>query len=119
MKILYVEDDPATIRALERVAQRLKAELIVAGTIKEGARLATNTMNLILLDLNLPDGDGLTLARRLRTAGITSPIIALTAGAFKDAKQLCLDAGCTDYLSKPFDFKQMCDFIAQYQDLSQ
>jgi DNA-binding response OmpR family regulator len=116
MRILYVEDDPITIRALERVAQRLKAELIIARTIEEGARLATNAMNVILLDLNLPDGDGLTLARRVRAAGITSPIVAVSAGVFSDAKQLCLDAGCTDYLSKPFTFNQMCDFIGQYQD---
>ena len=115
MKILYVEDDPIAIRALERVAQRLKCELIVARTIEEGAQLATNAMNLILLDLNLPDGDGLTLARQLRTAGMTMPIVAVSAGVFSDAKQLCLEAGCTDYLSKPFTFNQMCHFISQYQ----
>ncbi|MHB8626500.1 MAG: response regulator [Aggregatilineales bacterium] len=115
MRILYVEDDPSNVRAIERVAQRLKCELLVAGTADEGAHLATGALDLILLDLNLPDRDGLTLARELRAAGIGVPIIAVSAGALTSDKQLCLEAGCTDLVSKPFTFNQMCNYVSQYQ----
>lgn len=115
MRILYVEDDPSNVRALERVAQRLNCELLIAGTADRGAQLAASAPDLILLDLDLPDRDGLTLARELRATGIVVPIIAVSAGALNSDKQLCLAAGCTDYLSKPFTFNQMCHYLSQYQ----
>ena len=118
MIILYVEDDPITVRALERVTHRLKCELIVAGSVADGARLMNSSIDLILLDLDLPDGDGLTLARQFRASGITVPIAVVSAGVFSGDKKACLDAGCNDYLSKPFTFNQMCHFIGQYQDQS-
>ena len=115
MRILYVEDDPSSVRALERVAQRLKCELLVAGTAAEAVQLATTAPDLILLDLNLPDQDGLILAREFRVTGIHVPIVAVSARALSGDKQLCLAAGCNDYLTKPFTFNQMCHYLSQYQ----
>lgn len=76
--------------------------VIEAATAREGASLATsNSPDMLLLDLGLPDEDGLDLVRRLRE-WCTLPIIVLSARGREQDKVLALDAGADDYLTKPF-----------------
>jgi two-component system KDP operon response regulator KdpE len=73
-----------------------------AGTLASAERLATETpLAAILLDLGLPDGDGLTLLRQIREWS-HAPVIVLSARDREDDKVLALDAGADDYLTKPF-----------------
>ena len=74
-----------------------------------GARraVAINSYHLIVLDLGLPDGDGLALCREVRAAGLPARVLVLTARDATGDKVRGLDAGADDYLTKPFDFSEL------------
>jgi DNA-binding response OmpR family regulator len=115
MHILVVEDDS---RIAEFVAQGLRESgyhVSTAGDGEEGflaARL--NDFDLIVLDLMLPKMDGISVARKLRAAGRTTPILILTAKDSERDKILGLDVGADDYLTKPFSFGE---FLARVRAL--
>ena len=106
MHILVVEDD-------RKLAQQLKKGLDEEGHPtsivfdgKEGLDTATTIeFDVLVLDVMLPGLDGLTLVRRLRHAGITTPILMLTARDSNEDVVTGLDAGADDYLTKPFSFR--------------
>jgi DNA-binding response OmpR family regulator len=106
MHILVVEDD-------RKLAQQLKKGLDEEGHPtsivfdgQEGLDTATTMeFDVLVLDVMLPGLDGLTLVRRLRHAGITTPILMLTARDSNEDVVTGLDAGADDYLTKPFSFR--------------
>jgi two-component system OmpR family response regulator len=104
MKILLVEDQPILADAISRRLQREGHTTDRAGTIKAARKVLTTTNpQLVLLDLGLPDGDGVSLLGELRAAGFERPIIVLTA---RDQVADCIDglnAGADDFLTKPFN----------------
>ena len=104
--ILIVDDDAELRSALaEQLAAGDEFRVLEAGTGEEGVSAArVSQPDLILLDVDLPDGDGREIARRLRGEGVGAPIIMLTAAA-ADADQVQgLEAGANDYVTKPFRF---------------
>ena len=77
-----------------------------------GLKIAeSQKVDLILLDINLPDIDGYEVARRLRSSAKSElahvPVIAITANAMKADADKCLDAGCNVYMSKPIDIQKL------------
>jgi len=103
MRILLVEDDPRIILFVGEALEEAGYSVAVARDGEDGfldARL--NAYDLIMLDLALPTLDGVEVARRLRAAGTTTPILMLTARDRERDKILGLDAGADDYLTKPF-----------------
>ena len=111
MKILYIEDSPVSIRAMQRIAQHLGCELVTASNAADGLKMARAGCDLILMDISLPDLDGLTLTRHMRDEYITVPIVAVTAHAVTGYREKCLSAGCTDYITKPYNVGDMLDVI--------
>ena len=110
--ILYIEDNPDNMmlvqRALESRGYRLlKAMKGVDGVVKA----ETEQVDLILLDINLPDIDGYEVAQRLRASKKmelrTVPIIAVTANALKGDAEKALNAGCDVYMSKPINIREL------------
>jgi DNA-binding response OmpR family regulator len=105
-KTLLIVDDDADLRTA--VAEQLQAEefaTLEAGTAGEGVRLAeAERPDLILLDVDLPDFDGREACRRLRAAGIATPVIMLTAADQDDDTIQGLDSGANDYVTKPYKF---------------
>jgi DNA-binding response OmpR family regulator len=103
MKILIIEDDRKIQAAL---AKTLRAEGYAVDCANDGVAgeeyAAINANDLIILDLMLPRQDGWTTCRKLRAAGIATPILMLTALGDAAEKITGLDAGADDYLSKPF-----------------
>lgn len=104
-RILIVEDDPQLAQAIEREL-RAGYDTSVAGTARDALLLAeTQPFDLILLDLNLPDLDGLEVAEQLREND--AEILMLTARADVQSRIAGLYAGASDYLAKPFDMKEL------------
>lgn len=105
--ILVVEDEPQMRRFLRASLTGHGFRLVEAGTVKEGeVAAATHNPELILLDLGLPDGDGIDLVRRLREWA-KMPILVLSARGREADKVEALDAGADDYLTKPFGMQEL------------
>jgi two-component system copper resistance phosphate regulon response regulator CusR len=108
VRLLLIEDEPLTVQMLAKGLREQAYAVDVARSSRAALELANdNTYDLIVLDLGLPDGDGLTLCRELRTSGTPAPILILTARDAVDARIAGLDSGADDYLLKPFDLGEL------------
>ena len=110
--ILYIEDNPDNMTLVRRALESRGYRLIGAMNGLDGVATAeANDVDLILLDINLPDIDGYEVARRLRASGKHSltyvPIIAITANALKGDAEKALSAGCDVYMSKPINIREL------------
>lgn len=105
--VLLIEDDPQIRRFLRAALPVHGYKLIEAETGEDGmAQAATRTPDVVLLDLGLPDVDGLVVTRRLREWSAV-PIVVLSARGLERDKVAALDAGADDYLTKPFGVEEL------------
>jgi CheY-like chemotaxis protein len=110
--ILYIEDNPDNLLLVKRVLNSRGYNVFEAKNGMEGLSVAeSESVDLILLDINLPDIDGYEVARRLRSSGKSAlayiPIIAITANALKGDAEKALEAGCDVYMSKPINIREL------------
>jgi DNA-binding response OmpR family regulator len=107
-KVLVIEDDPAILRALADNLKHEGHEVIAAGSGDDGYALHKSARpDLIILDLMLPGMSGLELCRKLRTEGVQTPILMLTARSEESDRVLGLDLGADDYVTKPFSLREL------------
>lgn len=108
MRILIVEDQPKMASFIKKglVAQGYMVDISETGMGAE-CMTAETDYDLVVLDLNLPDQNGMDTARHLRSDGFRRPILMLTALATTKDKIHGLDAGADDYLTKPFEFEEL------------
>ena len=105
--VLVVDDEPAIVRALSAALQARGYRPITANTGAEAINIAaTHNLAVIILDLNLPDFDGVEVCRRVREWSRT-PIIILTVEGADDRKVAALDEGADDYVTKPFSMPEL------------
>lgn len=103
MRVLLVEDEPDMASALRDVLTQQNMLLDHATNLAEAEAMAvTDTYDVIVLDRQLPDGDGLTLLAKLRTENKRVPVLVLTAKGDISDRVEGLDGGADDYLGKPF-----------------
>ena len=113
--VLIVEDSQLVIDALEVLFDASGRRVSGARSLAEARTIATmDPPALVLLDLRLPDGDGLTLVEHLRAVG--SVVIALTGDDDPDKRRSCLDAGCADVLIKPVPARQLMAVAERWID---
>ncbi|MBI2356787.1 response regulator transcription factor [Candidatus Dojkabacteria bacterium] len=108
MKILLVEDEIALRKPVKRYLEGKKFEVDEAGDGNQVLELVSlNEYDCILLDLNIPEIDGIEVCKRLRTDGNPTPVIMLTARSQMYDKLEGLDCGADDYITKPFNLKEV------------
>jgi two-component system nitrogen regulation response regulator GlnG len=101
-KLLVVDDEPIICHSFRRVFASRDVEVVTAGTVADGwRRVETDRPDVIVLDLQLPDGTGLDLFDRIRSADPKRPVIFITAHGTTDAAIEAMKRGAFDYLSKP------------------
>ena len=110
--VLYIEDNPDNMMLVQRALEARGYHLLKAMKGMEGVTAAEQEqVDLILLDINLPDIDGYEVARRLRSSNKRElnsvPIIAITANALKGDAEKALEAGCDVYMSKPINIREL------------
>jgi len=110
--ILYIEDNPDNMMLVQRALEARGYHLLKAMKGLDGVATAeTEEVDLILLDINLPDIDGYEVAQRLRSSKkhqlASIPIIAITANALKGDAEKALNAGCDVYMSKPINIREL------------
>jgi two-component system, OmpR family, KDP operon response regulator KdpE len=104
---VVVEDEPQIRRFVRTALESESWRVMEAGTLKDGlSEAATRRPDLVVLDLALPDGDGIELVRSMR-AWSSSPILVLSARGEEKDKIRALDAGADDYLTKPFGIGEL------------
>lgn len=106
-QILLIEDDIRVRQELERALKSAGYGVCLACDLAQAREQCAKKHSLLLLDLGLPDGDGLQLCRELRAAGNAVPIIVLTARDTSSARVNGLDAGADDYVVKPFEIAEV------------
>lgn len=108
MRILVVEDEKKLANFIKHGLEEEKYIVEVANDGEKGLELAMNNhYDAILLDVMLPGKDGFTILRELRNAGISVPIMMLTARGATEDRVMGLDLGADDYLPKPFSFEEL------------
>jgi two-component system cell cycle response regulator DivK len=116
-RILCVEDNPQNMRLVRKILMTAGYEVLEAIDGASGIEMAERERpNLVLMDVNLPDIDGLEATARLkgqqRLAHI--PIIALTANAMHGDRERCLQAGCNGYVPKPITKNELLNTVAHF-----
>ena len=117
--ILCIEDNPDNMLLVQRALESRGYKLLKAVNGVDGISMAEgNMIDLILLDINLPDIDGYEVAQRLRKSSkselVYIPIIAVTANALKGDAERALEAGCDVYMSKPINIRELWARIEAY-----
>ena len=108
MRILLVEDEPRVARFIAKGLREQSYAVDIAGDGDAALYKAEiDDYDLIVLDVMIPLRDGFDVCRELRRQGVTTPVLMLTARDAVNDRVAGLDAGADDYLSKPFDFKEL------------
>ncbi len=116
-KILVIEDDQLNMELLSDVLGKEGFDTVQKFNAADGITAAqTEKPDLIIMDISLPDLDGLEAAKKLKKQSATAsiPVIALTAHAMKGDREKAIEAGCDDYLTKPIDIKVFLEKIKSY-----
>ena len=111
-RILLIDDNAENRDWLSRRLERRGFEVLLAVDGRAGIDTAlAEKPDLVLMDMNMPQVDGWEATRQIKSAMTMLPVIALTAHALTGDRERALEAGCTDYLTKPIDFAKLLSQI--------
>jgi len=114
-RVLVAEDTPTHQTLAKLLLEKMGLEVTM---VKNGVEAVNKALkeqfDIIFMDLHMPNMDGYEATRALRNKGSETPIVALTADAMKGHDRKCIAAGCTDYIAKPIDRKQLVRVVQKY-----
>jgi signal transduction histidine kinase/CheY-like chemotaxis protein len=114
-RILVAEDAKANQTLIQILLQKLGYQVTIVEDGQQAVdRLRSETYDLILMDMQMPVMNGYEATREIKTMGISTPVVAVTAHAMKGDEQKCLDAGCDGYLTKPIDKNKLAETLRKY-----
>jgi two-component system nitrogen regulation response regulator GlnG len=117
MKLLVVDDEPIICHSFRRALSTPEVEVVTAGTVAEGwKRFEADRPDVLVLDLQLPDGTGMDLFSRVRQADPRRPVIFITAHVTTETAIEAMKLGAFDYLTKPLDLEQMSGILGRAFD---
>jgi len=117
VQVLVVEDNPKNLRLVNDILESQGYSILKAETGEEGLKKARDkNPDLIIMDIQMADYDGLLVTKILKENDVTAqiPIIALTAMAMKGDREKIIQAGCDDYLSKPFRYDHLIETVRKW-----
>jgi DNA-binding response OmpR family regulator len=114
--VLLVEDNALVISALSILLENAGFRVSAASRLAEAVTLCSNDWpDVVLLDLRLPDGDGLALFAHLKERGVRMPIVAALTGRDEpEVRARCLEAGCIDVLVKPVNVRALAPLVRSW-----
>jgi signal transduction histidine kinase/ActR/RegA family two-component response regulator len=114
-KVLVAEDNPSNQKLIAILLQKMGLDVSLADDgLQAVEQCGLQTFDVILMDMQMPNLNGYDATRQLRSQGVQTPIIAVTANAMTGDEQKCLSVGCDGYLSKPIDRKKLEELIGQH-----
>lgn len=115
-RILIAEDNPTNqVVAFGMLRKLGYDDVSIANDGAEAVAMAAREdFDLVLMDCQMPEMDGYEATRRLRAAGFTAPIVAMTANAIKGDRERCIESGMNDYMTKPMDLKVLRAMLARW-----
>lgn len=116
--LLIAEDEDSNFKYLQIVLRQTQIQIHRARNGHEVMQLLEDHpgIDLILMDIKMPEMDGLEATRKIRTFNEDIPIVALTAYAMSDDREISLEAGCNDYISKPVRKSRIFSVLSRYLD---
>ena len=114
-RILVAEDNLTNKELMRILLEKMGHEVLEAKDgIEAVEKATTDDMDLIFMDMQMPNMNGYEATMALRDKGVSTPIIALTANAMKGDRERCIEAGCNDYLSKPIRQIELRRIVNRY-----
>jgi len=116
-KILVVDDDDVSYFLINEIFSSLNLEMIRAYNGVEAMeyfKYERNPVDLVLMDIRMPEMNGYEATRRIKDINPTMPVIALTAYAHSQGKIDCFNAGCDEFVSKPFNINSLLDLVGKH-----
>ena len=116
-RVLYIEDDANNRMLVRRILMVEGIDVEEADNAMDGINMALdNPPDLILMDISMPDMDGLTATEEIRNQPSIShlPVVALTANVMEGDREIALNAGCDGYIGKPIDVDTFADQVKSY-----
>lgn len=116
--VLVVEDNQISYKLLHAVLTQVKANIVHAANGQEAieACISDTHFDLVLMDLQMPEVDGLEATRRIKQVRPELPIVATTANTYDENAIACKEAGCDGFLTKPLQFRKMFELMQSLFD---
>jgi two-component system cell cycle response regulator DivK len=116
--VLVVEDNPIAFKLMNAVLNQVKANVVHASNGKVAIEAcSTDThFDLVLMDMQMPEVDGLEATRKIKELRPDLPVVATTAHTYPENILACQEAGCDGFLTKPLQFRQMFEVMKSFFD---
>jgi CheY-like chemotaxis protein len=114
--VLVVEDNVISYKLISAVLQQVKANVVHAPNGKEAIEICSTDQHfdLVFMDMQMPEVDGLAATRIIKQMRPELPVIATTANTYDENAEACMQAGCDAFLAKPLQFKKMFELMQSF-----